>query len=1004
MINKKVLGLDFGTNSLGWALLSIDENKNESSIIDGGVRIFPKGVEDKTPTPKNQKRRNKRLGRRVLQRRARRKLKMLNTLISHGLLPLAAKTDKLEKILTDLGDPYILRAKALDAPLQAFELGRVLYHLVQRRGFLSNKKVAVGQDMLNDPDVLDAMADLGLDETDDAEETDFYADIYQLQANMKELGSRTLGEYLATDISLPTKRNRKGTHLRTERSMYVNEFHAIIDVQRKHHSCLTEEVIERLYSTIFHQRPLKFKKSSIGQCSLEPKKRRIEAGRMEYQRFRYLCDVNNLSYFDNELETNVFLSGEQRATLISLFETQADISFAELRKALGLSRTTKFNLENGGVKKLKGNRTAAEIIAVYPEFENLSHEKQTAFVEDLVSFEKKVPLKERLKNYWGLAPETAVKVAILELENGHGNLSLKAINKLLPHLEEGLELSQARIKVGYGYEVEESNLDLLPAMPELPNPIVMKSLGAVRKVVNEIIKKYGKPDSIRIEMARDLEMNTKRYASFTKQQKDNTKANDEAAAIFKKVTGLNHCSRDNKIKYRLWKEQGGICIYSGSVITEKALFSAQTEVDHILPYSQSLDDSYGNKVLCLARENQEKGQKTPIDAFGGQEEKWSGIAKRIAKYDLKLRGKKSRFYMKAKDMLQRDFLGSQLTDTRYISREAGQWMKKLGCDVTFTKGAITSHLRHSWNLNTIINEVDTKNRRDHRHHMIDAVAIACVDRQLYKAMIAQLKDLERTKSELSLSDIYFEQPIDNLREKLVELVDNTIVSYTNTSKPTGAIHEETGVGYVTDIGTVTRKRLDESFEAKNVSKIYDEGVRKLVTEHLAKYDNNPKIAFSSDNPVLHKDGKTPIKRVRIKQADTTPKKLESTKFGIQNSEGDTFKYHAFGNNYGIAGYTNEKGKFVAKVITMAERYNGFKLDDKPDIFLKINDMVKVEINGKQEVYRIQKMDLRGGITLKLHNISGADKNESSINEKSLKTLINDYKLEKIRIDALGKIA
>jgi len=144
MKSKSVLGLDLGSNSLGWALLSSTESGELTDIVDVGVRIFPKAVEEKTPTPNNQKRRNSRLARRIVQRRSRRKKALLNYLVSLGLLPKALLEEALleektgpEGILNGLGDPYTLRAKALDQTLAAFELGRVLLHLVQRRGFLS---------------------------------------------------------------------------------------------------------------------------------------------------------------------------------------------------------------------------------------------------------------------------------------------------------------------------------------------------------------------------------------------------------------------------------------------------------------------------------------------------------------------------------------------------------------------------------------------------------------------------------------------------------------------------------------------------------------------------------------------------------------------------------------------------------------------------------------------------------------------------------------------------
>ena len=165
-MSKLVLGLDLGSNSLGWGLLRANADGKLEQLIDTGVRIFPKAVEEKTPTPKNQKRRNRRLARRTIQRRARRKKQLLNYLISLSLLPKELLDDERpEGILNRLGDPYQLRAKALDGKLEPHQLGRVLLHLVQRRGFLSNKKTLLGRDMLDDPDVL---AVLGEDEDIDS--------------------------------------------------------------------------------------------------------------------------------------------------------------------------------------------------------------------------------------------------------------------------------------------------------------------------------------------------------------------------------------------------------------------------------------------------------------------------------------------------------------------------------------------------------------------------------------------------------------------------------------------------------------------------------------------------------------------------------------------------------------------------------------------------------------------------------------------------------------------
>ena len=217
---KRILGLDLGSNSIGWALLEEKDGK-PFRIRALGCRIFTKAVEEQTPTPKNAKRRNARLARRVIQRRARRKQRMLNYLISLGLLPPELKChtqpeiilNKIGMPLKDRGGnelktkkgkkifptPYDLRAKGLDEKLEPFELGRVLLHMVQRRGFLSNRKTLLS-DMVDDPDVLSVLNELDdrASSTEKAsEETAFKKDISELRKKIETAHCRTLGEYLS---------------------------------------------------------------------------------------------------------------------------------------------------------------------------------------------------------------------------------------------------------------------------------------------------------------------------------------------------------------------------------------------------------------------------------------------------------------------------------------------------------------------------------------------------------------------------------------------------------------------------------------------------------------------------------------------------------------------------------------------------------------------------------------------------------------------------------------
>jgi len=1080
-----ILGLDLGSNSIGWALLEEKDGKPHR-IVDLGSRIFTKAVEEKTPTPKNAKRRDKRLARRVLQRRARRKQRMMNYLISLDLLPEDLKRHlQPEKVLNRIGtplidndgnqlktkkgnvvypNPYELRAKGLDAPLTPHELGRVLLHLVQRRGFLSNRKTILS-DMMDDPDVLSVLNELDEeDNQDDAtekakEETAFKADISELRKKINMDNCRTLGEYLSKLPQHTAKRNRirNGGHLRTDRQMYQEELDAIWTEQKKHHAVLTDDVKEQIEQIIFFQRPLKFKEDRVGKCSLEPRNRRAQIARLEYQRFRYLQDINNLQYLDLFEDKWIALNAEQKEKLKALFESKTAITFANIRRELKLDKSAEFNLEHGN-KKLKGNITACEMKGVLPQWDDLDHDTQLALVEDMLTIHKKAALKTRLINHWNFDVETAVNLCLVEFEPGYGSHSIKAIRKLLPFLEKGAKYSKREgdeaagaIQLA-GYDDGQSKKgkpdDILGLPPEIPNPIVSKGLHELRRVVNAIIAEYGKPDKIRIEMARDLEMNTKRYKAFEKQQKANTKANDEATQLYqemgKKYPHLHlskYPSHADKLKYRLWKDQNELCAYdlAGTKISDAELFSANIEIDHILPYSQSLDDSYMNKVVCRTRENRVKGQRTPIDAFNG--EQWEQIVQRIARWDRGLKSKKNRFYMTAADVQKRDFISSQLNDTRYISTVALKYLKPLGADINVTKGIMTSWLRHQWNLNSLIgNDKVKKDRVDHRHHTIDAVVTACIDRRFYTALARMAKELEKKRQ--TVDDITIDPPWQSLHSDLNVMLDKMIVSHAPEKKISDELHEDTGAGFIEGKGTVYRKTLLEYFDdpdskkrtkthaIKKLNAVVDPAIKDILENHLKRFEYKVREAFSDNQLVFHKDGKTPIKRIRIYQsrAIKTQQKLEKEKFGKRDKSGKIFKWYSYGNIHHIEVLRKtDTGKVEGRFVTMMEAHRramtGTKsarergvppepiinkdLDSSHEFLMAIHrkSIVELVVDSQKGFYYVKSL---GQISqgkqprpiLMPHIVAVGNNGKES---DSIDNLVRKYNMKLCKINAIGKL-
>jgi CRISPR-associated endonuclease Csn1 len=583
-----------------------------------------------------------------------------------------------------------------------------------------------------------------------------------------------------------------------------------------------------------------------------------------------------------------------------------------------------------------------------------------------------------------------------------------------------------QVNAGYGYETTKIiATDRLGIPPETANPIVNKALHELRRLINAIITEYGKPDAIRVEMARDLEMNTKRYQDYIKQQSKNTKANDEAISKYQEMGQKNpqlalskYPGKTDKLKYRLWQDQKYCCAYSTKPISLSELFSATIEIDHILPYSESLDDSFMNKVVCYASENRFKGQKTPIDAFGGNNDKWNQITQAISHWDKSLKSKKARFFTKFSELQKRDFISTQLNDTRYICCVAKSYLAELGAEISVSKGITTAWLRHQWGLNSLIGETDKKERTDHRHHAIDAVVIAYVDRRLYQNLVNTAKALERTQSELNMKDIHIDSPWNNLRDDLEQALDKVIIAHAPQLKLTGELHETTGAGFIEGIGNVNRKNLDGSFT--QVKKIIDPTVQSLIEQHLERYDNNPKNAFAEGVIVFHKNGKTPIKRVRILQSKTTLEKLKKTKFGTKDKQGKVFKWLPFGNLHHVEILKHRNtGDYSGQFVTTMEashRIKGSKIDRQPIIktdygadyefimSLHINDLVSIEKGGQRVFYRVQKLDSGSNrIVLRLHTTTVLDnKSEEiyfSINESSF----TNWHLQKHSVNAIGKL-
>jgi len=998
------LGLDLGTNSIGWALIEFDDNQQPQNLIACGSRIFQEAVEAKTGTPKNHARRAARAARKLVARRKQRRTKLLNLLVCHDLLP----QDEAERnaLLLDnqANNPYQLRKRGLDEKLEPFAFGRALYHLAHRRGFQSNRKAASDED--------------GKVKT-------------AISALRAEMQGHTLGAFLADQ---PTQRRRY-----TDRAMYAEEFEQLWSKQTIFApEQLTQALKVEIKNSIFFQRPLKSQKHLVGKCTFEPTRKRAAKAILLAQHFRILQDVNHLAVKNPITREFRPLTQDERNKLAEALDKQKGMNWSAVRKVIGWNKKDSlhegetFNLEEGKKDKLIGNRTACDLRgALGDRWDAFTAPQQDDLVSDLLTIDNTDGFLKRMETHWGFDSGTAEALATIELEPGYARLSAKAMRAILPHLEQGMIYSDACKAAGYDHSNpnQRTITDKLGLPSNVRNPVVQKALFETRKVVNAIVRKYGKPAVIRVEMARDMKLSKRLKEELQKEQNKQKKANDLAAEILRKEFGIQQPSRADIQKYNLWLECKEVCPYTGTTISREMLFSPEVDVEHILPYQRSLDDSYMNKTLCIATYNRQvKLNNTPYEIGQGDPIAYAEIFQRIKTLPFP---KRRRF--EQKEIETDKFIERQLNDTRYICVEVRDFLQQLGAPVEVSKGEATAKLRGRWKLNTLLSPdgSNEKNRADHRHHAIDAVVIALTNRSLFH----KLSRLSAQSISLDKSRFDVPPPWDGFYDDVYEKIDKVIVSHAPARKISGALHEDTAHGYSdAEKCFVYRKPLNGDFTLAQVNKIRDAEIKKLVIARLKEFDpeiekaldeslpkkyrrklEKPqekalvKSAFGNPNdPLLHKDGKTPIRSVRIKENSSKEGVL-----AIKNQDGKEYKYHPIGNNHHVEILEHpqtekREGRFINVVeashrariakTSIVQRDHG---DDwKFVMSLAVNDMVAIADGEQTNYYRVQLLDSSNeNILFRLHNVATLTDNSTRLFKNA-----NTLRCKKVFTDALGNIA
>jgi len=961
---ERILGLDIGVSSIGWCLLEAEEGV-ANRILGVGSRVFSPGVDgdfkNGRDEPKNQKRRQARQMRRQLWRRRRRLLKLLRVLVREGLLPAPAAYDpeSIDSALKALDgslserDPlmrdrrgaqvfhYRLRARAATERVDPHELGRALYHLAQHRGFLSNRKAK---------------------KKDGEEDGEVKQSIGELAAKIQESGLPTLGAYFAS-IDPEHERIRKRWLGRNE--FIRPEFEAIRAEQSKHHARVSADAWRAIDDAIFRQRPLRDQSHLIGKCSIEKSERRCPVAYPEAQRFRLLAALNHLRVMemDGEIQRAARpLSIEERSKLLETLWRESHLTFTKAKKLLGLkAKEAKFSIELGGEKDLIGNRTEATMrVYLGDRWDSFADDAKRRLIDDILEYEAEEKLRLRAIKHWKLTPEEAASVASLHLEGARLNLSLRAIRNMLPHLEAGLSVAEAKVLAYPNQAGVDAPWDLLPPIRpdrvwiehcsggrefngvEIRNPAVERSLSELRKVVNGIVRKWGKPTEIRIELARDLKKPRQERKEETKRMREQGDRRDGALARMVRE-GFPHLADQNRRsdveKVLLWEECNGICPYTGKSISFEDLFgqSPRFEVEHIIPYALCLEDGFGNKTLCEVNENRNnKRRLSPFDAYHGTA-RWDAMVSRVKQFKSRSAAKKLRLFQSETNGREvfGDFIDRQLNDTRYASRLACEYVGLLfggqidGARkrrVLASAGGATAIVRRKLGIEGVLGGGE-KNRKDHRHHAVDAIAIALTGPREVSA-IARASEAAIARGEAS-HRLKLDAPWETFSTDVQQAVDGIVVSHRVDHRLSGPMHLETN--YSRPIKNLRREVTDaelrhlrcrlEELGPKDVDAIADPRVRDAVKQQLRQLgETDPKIAFKGGEhlPTMrHGDGRdVPIRKVRIKVRKT----LDAV--GV----GGAARYVAPGSNHHMAvvDVLGPSGKVLARELTVVTLLEAFR--------------------------------------------------------------------------------
>lgn len=758
------IGLDLGITSIGWAVLRNDNNGEAIGIEDLGIRIFDVAQNSQDGTSLCLPRRVARGARRRLRRQRFRKERIKQLFERENII---SKSD-IEKIFTGnkLEDIYKIRFEGLERKLEIEEWVRLLLHYAQRRGYKSNSKFEEADEKSDSGKALAA--------------------IKENACILSEKKYRTIGEMLfkdekfqlivggktvcIKDTPIRKVRNCSDDYKFTmPRSLVCEEIKKVFEIQYNLGNDNANDLFYNEYIEIFNSQRDYAKgpggnskyggdliAKMLGECTfIEGEPRAVKAS-YSFEYFRLLQNINHIRIGENKKET-VALDKVQREAIINAAHKNSKLEYGKIRKLAGMKEKQYFtNISYRGddsekknyilglpayVTMSKGLEKVAKNAINY-----INHEKLDKIAYILTVFKSDAQRIEELKK---LEIEEIYFSAFCKMNFSEtGNLSIKAIKEISPYLEQGQVYSEATINAGYDFRnrnaSDKKEKLSIRGIGDITNPIVRRVISQTFKVLNAITRKYGEPQLVCIELARDLSKDFKERKDIENTQKEN-RAKNEAIVEQIKSYGKIKPTGEDIVKFKLWREQKETCLYSGQHLDIDKLFDdGYCDVDHIIPYSISYDDSYLNKVLVKSEENRMKGNRLPMQYL-------SNNSQRVYEFETLVNtlvwNKTKRSKLLTEKITDDDinkFKERNLNDTKYATRLIYGYLNSTMkfADSPFrlkpvlpVNGAITAYLRKRYGLTKVREDGDL-------HHAMDAVVIAVTSQSMINKITKYSKNME----------------------------------------------------------------------------------------------------------------------------------------------------------------------------------------------------------------------------------------------------------------------